>query len=160
MIPSAYYFYLNTKMSVNFYFCIKCTFNIRIIYNNLRSEMSDFVPGLHVITGCDTTSYKFNGEMVQIFKKICKDPSSIIWINMLGMNITVTEKLSKRWKVFVQTITYNGKLNDFFRKPKSPVPFLPDPDSLVEKPKRVYLQCYVWLNAPNGTLPLFRSSRS
>ena len=58
--------------------------------------MSDFVPSLHVITVCDTTSYKFNGEMVQIFKKICKDLSSIIWIKMLGMNITVTEKLSKR----------------------------------------------------------------
>ena len=58
--------------------------------------MSDFVPGLHVITGCDTTSCKFNAEMVQIFKKICKDPSSIIWVKMLGMNITVTEKLSKR----------------------------------------------------------------
>ena len=32
-------------------------------------------------------------------------------------------------------------------KPKSSMLLLPDPDSLFEKLKRVYLQCYVWLNA-------------
>ena len=32
------------------------------------------------------------------------------------------------------------------------MPLPPDPDSLVEKPKCVHLECYFWLNALEGNL--------
>ena len=72
---------------------------------------------------------------------------------MLGFNITFTEKLSKKQKLFVQTIMCNGKLNKNYLsarmclyenlKPKSSMPLPPDPDSLTEDLKYVHLECYV-----------------
>ena len=98
------------------------------------------------------------------FKKVCKDPSSLTLIEMLGLNITLTEKLSKMQNIFAQTIMYKGKLNENYLltrvrlhenfKPKSSIPLSPDLDFLAGKLKRVHLQCYVWLNAIKATLPL------
>ena len=98
------------------------------------------------------------------FKKVCKDPSSLTLIEMLGLNITLTEKLSKMQNIFAQIILYNGKLNENYLltrvrlyenlKPKSSIPLSPDLHFLAEKLKRVHLRCYVWLNAIKATLPL------
>ena len=63
------------------------------------------------MTVSETTLYKINVEKVHGFKKVCKDPSSLI---LIKMNITLTEKLSSRQKIFVQTINYKRKL--FFGK--------------------------------------------
>ena len=50
--------------------------------------------------------------VVQWFQKnVCKNLSSLTFIEMLGLNITLTKRLSKRQKIFVQTVMYNGKLN-------------------------------------------------
>ena len=113
--------------------------------------MSVVVPELHAITGCNTTSYKFSFEKVTFLKKVLKYPSSFTLIKMLGLNISMTKKLSKRQKLFVQTIIHNGKSNKNYLstrlrlhgnlKPKSSIPLPPDPNL------RVHLQCYVWLNA-------------
>ena len=54
-------------------------------------------------------SYKFDIEKIHIVKK---DPSSFTLIKTLGLNITLTEKLSKSKKVIVETIIYNRKLNE------------------------------------------------
>ena len=77
---------------------------------------------------------------------------------MLGLNITLTEKLSKRQKILAQNIMYNGKLNEnnlsirvcLYEnlKPRSSVQ-LPQ-NSLVEELRLAYLQCYVWLSVMNG----------
>ena len=74
----------------------------------------------------------------------------------------MTEKVSKRQKIFVQTIMYNGKLDKNYSsirvrlnkhlKSKSLIQLPPDPDSLVEL-KCVHLHCYAWLNALKTTLP-------
>ena len=88
-----------------------------MIYNNLESEISDVVPELLAITCCSRatcyTLYQLNAEMVQVLKKVCKDFASFILIKVLGLNITLTEKLSKRQKIFVQTIMFNGKSFNF-----------------------------------------------
>ena len=130
----------------------------------MESEISDVVPTLHVITGYGTTSYKFNVEKVQFSKKrsVYKEPSSLTFIKMLRLNITLIEKLSKRQKIFVEAIIYNGKLNEnclptkvrLYKnlKPKSSMLLPLNPDSLVEKLKRVHLPRYVWLNALKATL--------
>ena len=50
--------------------------------------------------------------VVQWFQKnVCKNLSCLTFIEMLGLNITLTKRLSKRQKIFVQTVMYNGKLN-------------------------------------------------
>ena len=63
-----------------------------MIYKNLGSEIPVAVPELHAITGYGTTSYKFNFELVHVFKKICK-------------------KLSKSKKILFPTIIYTGMSN-------------------------------------------------
>ena len=81
-----------------------------MISNDFR-KISNVVPELHAMTVSETTLYKINVEKVHVFKKVCKDPSSLI---LIKMNITLTEKLSSRQKIFVQTINYKRKL--FFGK--------------------------------------------
>ena len=70
-----------------------------MVYNNLGNEISNFAPEVHAITICDTTSYKFNPERVHFFKKVYKNPSSLTLIKMLGLNINLTENLSKKQKI-------------------------------------------------------------
>ena len=65
--------------------------NIKMIYDIFGSKISE----LNAITGCDTKSYKSNAEKVYVLKKVCKDPS-FTFIKILELNITLTEKLSKR----------------------------------------------------------------
>ena len=125
--------------------------NIKMIYKNLGSEIFDVIPELYAITGCATTSYKYNIEKFQFSKKIVKKkvpPVFSFLIKMLRLRITLTEKLSKRRKIFVQIMMYNGKLNKNYLstrvrlykklKPKSSMPLLPHPHSFVEEKKRVH----------------------
>ena len=80
-----------------------------MIYDNLESEISNALPQLHPFTGFDTCSYKFNIGRVYVFKNFCKDPSSLIFIKILRLIITMIEKFAHKAKVFVQTIIYNEK---------------------------------------------------
>lgn len=80
-----------------------------MIYDNLESEISNALPQLHPFTGFDTCSYKFNIGRVYVFKTFCKDPSSLIFIKILRLIITMTEKFAHKAKVFVQTIIHNEK---------------------------------------------------
>lgn len=45
--------------------------NIKLFYYSLGCEMSDTVPGLHAITGCDIKLYKFLIETIHVFKNVC-----------------------------------------------------------------------------------------
>ena len=58
------------------------------------------------------TSYRFKIEIVHVFKKAYKKPSSLNLITMLKLHITLTEKLSRGQKIFAQTIVCNRKLNE------------------------------------------------
>ena len=44
--------------------------------------------------------------------KFCKDPSSLTLIKIIEMNITFTEEIVQKAKIFVQTIMYNRELQD------------------------------------------------
>ena len=50
---------------------------IKMIYDNLVSEISDVVQELRATTSCDTTSYKNSVESVHIFKTFVKIPQDI-----------------------------------------------------------------------------------
>ena len=47
--------------------------------------------------------YKFNVGKVNVFVKVCKDTSSLSWIKILGLNITLFEEIVVMGKTFVQT---------------------------------------------------------
>ena len=53
--------------------------------NNINMIYSKFflLPRLHVFSGSETISYKFTVGKVHVFKKICKDPSSLTLIKKL-----------------------------------------------------------------------------
>ena len=72
--------------------------NIKMIYKNLGSEIFDVIPELYAITGCATTSYKYNIEKFQFSKKIVKKkvpPVFSFLIKMLRLRITLTENFPK-----------------------------------------------------------------
>lgn len=68
--------------------------NIKMIYDNSGSEISDIVPEIHPINGCDNTSWKFNVVKIYLLKKLYKDLSNLNLIKISGLNITLAEKLS------------------------------------------------------------------
>lgn len=78
--------------------------NIKMNHSNLESEISDVDLELHANSSCDITT------KIHVCKKFCKGPSRLTFIKILGLNITLTEKLPKRQKV-IRTIMYDGKLN-------------------------------------------------
>ena len=57
-------------------------------------------------------TYKFHVENVHVSKNVYKGPSNPILIEMLQLNISLAEKLSKRQKIFFQTIMHNGNLDE------------------------------------------------
>ena len=52
-----------------------------MIYDYLESKISGIVSELYAITRWGTKSCKSNVEQVHVFKKVCKDPSSLIVTN-------------------------------------------------------------------------------
>lgn len=64
--------------------------NTRMFYCNLGTESSYFVPELLAVIGSDTTLYKFNVEIVHVFKSFCKGLSSHTLIKTVGWNFTLT----------------------------------------------------------------------
>ena len=80
--------------------------------DNLGNEVSDFLPRLHCITFCGTTSFTINAGKIYVFKQIYKDLSNLILIKLLELRMTLTEKIVQKPKIFVETIIHNGKLNE------------------------------------------------
>ena len=81
-------------------------FSIKMIYENLGSEVCDVLPQLHAVTGCHTTSYKLNVGKFCVFKKVYKDPSNVTLIKLLGLKITLTENLSEKQKYLFKKMFY------------------------------------------------------
>lgn len=101
-----------------------------MIYDNQGSEISDVVPWLSAISGCDSRHTDLKLKKCTFSKKFLKIPP-----------VALLQKLSKKQKGFVRTIMYNGKLNKNYLstrtclyeilKPKFSIPLPPDPGSLV-----------------------------
>ena len=62
----------------------------------------------------DTMSYKFNVKKVHVFKKICKDLSSISLIKILGLNVTLTLSWRRLLSYRNQSIDLLCKSMDWF----------------------------------------------
>ena len=85
-------------------------------------------------------------KMYPFPKKTRKDLSSLTLRKMLGLNITWTEKPSKRQKILFQIIMYNAKFSENYLllilrlyenlKPRSLMTFQSNPVALVEKSEK------------------------
>ena len=130
--------------------------DVRVIFEKVGSEVCKTLPQLHAITGCDTTTYKFNVGKVKAYRKVVKNVSSLALIKKLGKGKTVKAETIESAKKFIQTVLYNGKETETYveirvrqylkMKVKSSAPLLPDPDSMCHEIKCIHLQCYAWLN--------------
>ena len=74
-----------------------------MIYDNLGSEIYNFLPKLHTITGSETMSNKVNVGMVNASKNVCKHPSKHSLIKLLGKNISAIDEIIPKAKIFVHT---------------------------------------------------------
>ena len=59
-------------------------------------------------------SCKFSVGEIGVFKRNFKNSSYLTFNKMLGSNITITEEIVQKAKVFVQVIICNGKLNKHY----------------------------------------------
>ena len=133
--------------------------DIRKVTDHIGSSICQSLPQLHAITGCDTTAYKFNIGKIKVIKKIMQDSSSCSLIRNLGYGNEVSDQLIENAKKFIQTVMYSGKPSESYVetrinmykkiKIKSSASLPADPSSIVQEIKRVFLQCYTWVNCLN-----------
>ena len=129
--------------------------NIKMTFDNLWNEISElvpsYIPSLVVIPHNKNVMLK----MYPFPKKLLKIPPVLLCL-MLGLNITWTEKPSKRQKILFQTIIYDAELSENYLslrwrlyenlKPKSSMPLPSDSVALVEKLKKsTYSATFCWM---------------
>ena len=115
-------------------------------FDNLGNEIPELVPSYILSLAVILHDKNLMLKMYPFPKKTCKDPSSLTLLEVFRLNITWTEKPSKRQKILFQTIMYNAKLSEnYFSlrlrlyencKPKSSMSLPSDPVALVEKLKK------------------------
>ncbi len=129
--------------------------DVNKVYTFLGERVSTYLPQLHAITGCDTTSFFYGVGKVKVLKKLNKDDKSLLFLNEIGKAEHLSQKGIADAIRFVQTILYNGKIDESLvqtrirlykgLKTKSSEALPPDPDSLTQAIIRVHLQSYYWL---------------
>ena len=135
----------------NKYACIKD------IVDYIGDEISAFLPQIHAITGCDTTSAFFKMGKVKVLKKIQKDPDQLLLIKNVGAERTLDKETMELAAEFVRKVIYNGRPTEDYidtwvrlyksSGSKSTLMIPPDPDSLAQAIKRAHYQVYIWLRS-------------
>eukprot|EP00794_Sanderia_malayensis_P011674 gene11674-biopygen9344 len=75
-----------TKYDTETFACISKTFS------HWGAEVCCYLPQLHAITGCDTTSYFYGVGKVRTLKKVLKNPQSLLLIQNLGKEKVLSEE--------------------------------------------------------------------
>ena len=134
--------------------------DISKVSNHLGTEISSYLPQLHSLTGCDTTSFFYGVGKIKVLNKVKKNKESLNLLQHVGQN----EKLSQRGfedsMKFVQTVMYSGKETESLvetrirlyksLKTKASLAIPPDPDSLRQAMLRVHFQAYYWLQCDSN----------
>ena len=58
--------------------------DIGAIVEHWGNTISLFLPTIHALTGCDTTSFFYRVGKVRILKKMCKNPEQCMLLSGLG----------------------------------------------------------------------------
>ena len=83
--------------------------NVRKIVQHLGKEISLKLPRIHVITGCDTTSYLYSVGKMKVFNKCLKRSEVVNCLEGLGKNASFASENFEDVMKFIQTICYSGK---------------------------------------------------
>ena len=121
----------------------------------LGCEIASYLPQIHAITGCDTTSFFFGVGKIKVLKKLKKQQNSLHLLRSVGQTDTLSDQDIIDATKFVQTVLYSGKESETLvetrirlykaMKTKSSQSIPPDPDSLRQALLRVHYQVYNWL---------------
>ena len=137
--------------------------DVRTINDHFGYDISCTLLQFHAITGCDTL-YRFLTVKLKVFKKIVRNSSHLNMIQSLGQVESLTDEVIEVVKRFIQTIIYNGSLNESFvesrvrfyknLKKKTSAAIPADPDSTLQEIKRVHLQSFIWLRCLDPIIPI------
>ena len=75
----------------------------------LGSKISCYLPQLHSLTGCDTTSFFFGVGKIKVLNKLKKKPELLDLLQSIGQSEILPEKGLEESMKFVQTVMYSGK---------------------------------------------------
>ena len=125
------------------------------VYNFLGENVSMHLPHIHVIPGCDTTSFFYGVGKVKLLKKIIKHQDSLDLLSSLGESKELNVQNVEDVIVSVQTVMYSGRKDELYvdtrvrlykdMKIKSSQSLLPDPDWMQQAIRRVHFQVNYWL---------------
>ena len=130
---------------------------IKDIVDYLGEEISQYLPHIHAITGCDTTSAFYRKGKVKVLTKVQENPSILSLIKNLGVQRTLDNDTIIFAEEFVRKVIYNGKAKEGYTQTrvrlyktsisKSTLMLPPDQNSLLQAIKRVHHQVYTWLRS-------------
>ena len=130
---------------------------IKTIVEYLGDEVSQCLPQIHAITGCDQTSAFFRRGKVKILKKIMDNSDQLSLIKNIGVEKTINQEQLDNFLEFVRSVIYNGKPNEDYlatrfrlykeSSAKSTTIIPPDSDSLSQSLKRIHCIVYVWIRS-------------
>ena len=75
-----------------------------VICHFLGSDICEYLPALHTLTGCDTTSNLFNVGKATVFHKTRENQT----ISNVGKNKVVDQETIENTKEFIRTDFYTG----------------------------------------------------
>ena len=87
---------------------------ITMILNYFGRDICKVLPQFHAMTGCDTTCYRLRAGKVRIFQKFIKNKNNIKLLEDLGQRNELNEETVQTALCFIQTIIYNGDLQETF----------------------------------------------
>ena len=82
--------------------------NIRKITQALGRQLSQSLPKLHTITGCDTTPYFYRVGKISVLKKVMKNPELLSMIDKLGSDNRMNKEDIVECQRFIQIVMHNG----------------------------------------------------
>ena len=141
---------------------------VRAIVSHYGKEIFENLPKIHVLTGCDTSSFLHGVGKVKILKNLKDNPENIQLLANLGRSVhsqksEVEEDLIQDVAKFIQCVCYTGKEEEslvetiirIYRKMKvkSSQTLPPVPQSMAQHILRVNLQVFEWIRCTEMIIP-------
>ena len=100
----------------------KCSWHMKIDYEKfiditnvhafLGSKISRYLPQIHAITGCGTTSFFYGIGKVKVLKKLKKDSSLLTLLQEIGRSECLSQGRLIDASCFLQTVLYKGMFQE------------------------------------------------
>ena len=107
--------------------------NIASIINFMGDSVSQVLPQLHAMTGCDTTAYKCRVSKIKTLQKVIGNTSLISLLTDVEEDEDLSPQVMENAKQFIQVCLYNGSREETYVVP-------PNRSSVENEIKRVHMQ--------------------